>query len=265
VRLPGPILLTKTGLVPGRMLRRYQRFLCDVVLPDGRVVAAHCTNTGTMATCWEPGDLVLLEPNDNPRRKLRFTWVTCRRGNDWIGVETGVPNRVVAEAARRDALPGLPGLSDVRTEVRYGEERSRVDVLAADRDGRAVYVEVKNTTLRVETPAGPLICFPDAVTARGLKHLRELRAMVRHGHRAAIVFFVHRGDGVAFDAARSVDSAYAGELDRVAAEGVEVLPLQAAFHAEPARDGLWTASWSLPGLLPWHPQSGADNGPQHPL
>ncbi len=246
-----PILLTKTGLVPGQILRRYQRFLCDVELDGGRVVTAHCTNTGAMATCWAPGDLVLLEPNDSPRRKLRFTWVACRRDGTWVGVETGVPNRVVAEAARRDALPGLPGLSNVRTEVRYGEERSRIDVLAEDADGRAVYVEVKNTTLRVDTSSGPVICFPDAVTARGAKHLRELRAMVRLGHRAAIVFFVHRGDGTAFDAAHTIDPAYAAELDRGAAGGVEVLPLQAVLQAQPTPDGPWTATWSLSGLLPW--------------
>ncbi len=245
------MLLVKTGLVPGLVLRRYQRFLCDVELPDGRVVVAHCTNTGTMATCWAPGDLALLEPNDTPRRKLRFTWVVCRRGSTWVGVETGVPNRVVAEAARRDALPGLPGLSNVRTEVRYGEESSRIDVLAEDGEGRSVYVEVKNTTLRVDTSSGPVICFPDAVTTRGAKHLRELRAMVRQGHRAAIVFFVHRGDGIAFDAAHTIDPAYAAELDRAAAGAVEVLPLQAALRVQPTPDGLWTATWSLSGLLPW--------------
>ena len=246
-----PILLTKTGLVPGWIVRRYQRFLCDVELEDGQVVTAHCTNTGTMATCWAPGDHVLLEPNDNPNRKLHFTWIACRREGTWVGVETGIPNRVVAEAARRDTLPGLPSLSNVRTEVRYGEEGSRIDVLADDSEGRAVYVEVKNTTLRVDTGDGPVICFPDAVTARGAKHLRELRAMLHQGHRAAIAFFVHREDGLAFDAARSVDPAYAEELDRAAAEGVEVLPLQAALQPEPTTDGRWTATWSLTGLLPW--------------
>jgi len=132
------VLLRKSGLIPGRILRRYQRFLCDVELGDGRKVTAHCTNTGTMATCWETGDLALLEPNDNPRRKLRFTWIACRHDGHWVGVEKGVPNRVVAEAARRDLLPGLPHLENVRTEVRYGEERSRIDVLAEDTEGRAV-------------------------------------------------------------------------------------------------------------------------------
>ncbi len=241
------MLICKTGLVPGIILQRYKRFLADVELPDGTVAAAHCTNTGTMATCWEPGDQVLLEPCRNPARRLRYTWLACLRDGAWIGVETGMPNRVVAEAARRDRLPGLPGLDGVRTEQRYGDERSRIDVLARDRDGRCVYIEVKNTTLRV----GDGACFPDAVTLRGAKHLRELRAMVRLGHRAALVFFVHRPDAAWFDAAREIDPAYARELDLAARDGVEVLPLDGAMRAAPEPDGLWSLEWDLPGLLPW--------------
>jgi sugar fermentation stimulation protein A len=241
------MLIQKSGLVSGTIIKRYKRFLADVELPDGTVAVAHCTNTGTMATCWEPGDLVLLEPALNPARKLRFTWLACRRGGAWVGVETGMPNRVVAEAARRDLLPGLPGLREVRVEQRYGEERSRIDVLARDRDGRCVYIEVKNATLRV----GDGVCFPDAVTLRGAKHLRELRAMVRLGHRAAIVFFVQRDDAVRFDAAREIDPAYARELDRAAAEGVEVLPLAGILRAEPEPGGLWRLGWTVPGTLPW--------------
>ncbi len=247
----GPALVAKKGLVAGRIVRRYQRFLCDVELDGGRVVTAHCTNTGTMASCWEPGDLVLLEPNDNPCRTLRFTWIACRRGGHWVGVETGVPNQVVAAAARRDLLPGLPGLRAVRTEVRYGEERSRIDVLADDARDRLLFIEVKNTTLRVETPAGPVVCFPDAVTTRGLKHLRELQAVVRQGHRAAVVFFVQRDDVAAFDAARDIDPAYAEELDHACEAGVEVLPLLARIEAAHGDDEGWSVSWGLANLLPW--------------
>jgi sugar fermentation stimulation protein A len=244
------VLHEKQGLVEGRILRRYKRFLADAELDSGENVVAHCTNTGTMASCWEPGDTVLLEPNDNPRRKLRYTWVACRRGNHWVGVDTGVPNRVVAEAARRDILPGLPGLHNVLTEVRYGNERSRVDVLAEDELGRSVYIEVKNTTLRTESPAGAIVSFPDAVTARGLKHLRELQAMVDEGHRAAIIFFVHRDDVRAFRPARDIDPAYADELDRARSAGVEVLPLQARITTGPGDTGLCTLQWTLDRPLP---------------
>lgn len=237
----------KKGLVPGRILRRYQRFLADVELADGQVTTAHCTNTGTMRTCWTPGDFVLLEPSANPARKLKYTWLACRRGEAWVGVDTGIPNKVVAEAARRDRLPGLQGLHGVRTEVRYGVENSRIDVLALDGQGRSIYLEVKNTTLNLEG----LACFPDAVTERGAKHLRELRGMVREGHRAAIVFFVNRDDVRGFDAAREIDARYAAELDLAIENGVELLPLQVGLVAGEEKNGNWSLEWSLTGLLPW--------------
>ncbi len=244
------ILIEKTGLVTGTLIQRYKRFLADVRLEDGNVVTAHSTNTGSMKTCWEPGDRVLLESAANPKRKLKFTWLAVERPGGWVGVETGMPNRVVAEAARRDALPGLPGLHGVRTEVKYGAENSRIDVLALDGEGRQVFIEVKNTTLKT----GDWALFPDAVTERGAKHLRELQAMVREGHRAAIAFFVHRMDVDRFDAAREIDSAYAIELDRAAETGVVVLPLAVRLVTSGDARGLWSLGWELPGLLPWVPR-----------
>lgn len=244
-------VFTMQGLVPGRIVSRYKRFLADVELEDGRIVTAHCTNTGRMGTCWEPGDLVLLAPADNPARKLKYTWIACRRGEAWIGVDTGMPNRIVARAARLDRLPGLPGLREVRTEVPYGAESSRIDVLARDAEDRLVYIEVKNTTLRI----GDWACFPDAVTERGVKHLRELRGMVRDGHRAALVCFIHRNDVRAFDAAREIDARYASELDASASEGVIILPVLASIQAAREMNGAWALAWNLDGLLPWRKRS----------
>jgi sugar fermentation stimulation protein A len=244
------ILVEKSGLVPGTLIQRYKRFLADVQLGDGSVVTAHTTNTGSMKTCSEPGDRVLLESAANPERKLKFTWLAVERPSGWVGVETGMPNRVVAEAARRDVLPGLGGLHGVRTEVKYGAENSRIDVLALDGENRQVFIEVKNTTLK----AGDWALFPDAVTERGTKHLRELQAMVRQGHRAAIAFFVHRTDVDRFDAAREIDSAYAAELDRAAETGVVILPLAVRLSPCPGEGGLWSLGWELPGLLPWIPR-----------
>lgn len=244
------ILVERNRLVPGKLIRRYQRFLADVALEDGSVVTAHTTNTGSMKTCWEAGDRVLLEPAANPARKLKFTWLAVERDGGWVGVETGMPNRVVAEAARRDALPGLPGLRQVRTEVKYGSEHSRIDVLALDPEGCHVYIEVKNTTLK----EGRWALFPDAVTERGTKHLRELQSMVREGHRAAIALFVHRADVDRFDAAREIDPVYAEELDRAADTGVAVLPLAVRLVTRREESGLWSLGWELTGLLPWVPR-----------
>ncbi|MBL0313289.1 MAG: DNA/RNA nuclease SfsA [Holophagaceae bacterium] len=205
--------MEKRDLMQGRIVNRYKRFLADVELPDGTIVTAHTTNTGSMTTCWAPGDAVLLSHHDDPARKLKYTWLACKHEGAWVGVETGMPNRVVADAARSGTLPSLPGLVDVLTEQKYGSENSRIDVLARDAEGRRVYIEVKNTTLKIGSQA----CFPDAVTERGRKHLRELRGMVEQGHRAALVFFIHRDDVDAFDVAREIDPAYAQELDRATA------------------------------------------------
>lgn len=149
-------------------------------------------------------------------------------------------------------LPGLSGLHSVRTEVNYGEERSRIDVLALDAQGKQVYIEVKNTTLR----RGSDCCFPDAVTERGAKHLRELRCMAGLGHRSAIVYFVQRTDVEFFNAAADIDPRYAEELQRAAQAGVTVLPQRVDLQASKGSDGRWSLAWSLPGLLPWNDRPG---------
>ena len=206
------VLLETRGLVAATVVRRYQRFFADVVLLEGaragESVTVHTTNTGAMTSCWEPGDRALVERATNPARKLPWTWIACRRGRTWVGVETGVPNRVVAEAARRSLVPGLGPLHDVRTEVPYGRERSRVDVEARDARGRRVLVEVKNVTLR----RGRLALFPDARSERAEKHLRELAAEARAGSVAVLAFFAHRAAVSAFDAPRATGASRARAL-----------------------------------------------------
>jgi sugar fermentation stimulation protein A len=211
-------------LVPGVLLRRYKRFLADVRLPDDRVVVAHCTNTGRMTGCSAPGSDVLLSPADNPKRKLAWTLRLVRVGRSWVSVDTMVPNRVVAEALRRRRVPELATYDRVRTEVPIGKG-SRIDIVLEDSTDRApvCYVEVKNVTMR----QGRAALFPDAVSERGLKHLRELARLARDGHRAVLFPFVARGDCQHFDAAREVDPDWAEGLLHAAADGVEIMPWRA--------------------------------------
>jgi len=212
-------------LIPGRLVRRYKRFLADVRLADGRTITAHCPNTGSMMGCTRTGSAVRLSTSDNPKRRYRHTWEMVRVGRVWVGLNTILANRVAAEALERGTVPGLRGYERLERERPLGAS-SRVDLLLSGPGDRICYVEVKNVTLVKNGVA----LFPDAVTARGLKHLEELSAAVRRGHgnvRAAMLYLIQRTDAKAFRAARAIDPAYAAALDRAAGSGVEVYPLLA--------------------------------------
>jgi sugar fermentation stimulation protein A len=198
---------------------RRQRFLADVDLADGTPVVAHCPNTGSMKGCLYPGHRALLWESDNPSRKLRYTWKAVEADGFWVGVDTGVPNRLAAEAIRSGIVPGLRGFPTIRREVPFGEN-SRADLVLEGPNGRC-FVEVKNVTLVEEGIAR----FPDAVTERGLKHLVELTRCVREGHRAAMVYVVQREDGESFAPAEDIDPAYARGLREAVSGGVEVYVL----------------------------------------
>ncbi len=210
-------------LISARLVRRYKRFLADAVLEaDGREVTVHCPNPGAMTGLAEPGMRIWLEPNDDPRRKLGHGWRLVElTGGHLAGIDTGVPNRIVGEALRQGSIPLLADYPRVRPEQRYGT-RSRIDFLLSG-DGRPdLYLEVKNVHLR---RAGSTAEFPDCVTARGARHLGELAATIRAGHRAMMLYVVQRTDCTAMDLARDLDPAYGRAFDAAADAGVEVLCL----------------------------------------
>ena len=210
-----------TPLVPARLIRRYKRFLADVVLEDdGREVTVHCPNPGAMLGLADPGMRIWLEPNDDPRKKLKFGWRLAEVGGDHLaGIDTAVPNRVVREALEARLVPGLGPYDVVRPEVPYGEA-SRVDFLLTGAACPDTYVEVKNAHLR---RVGDLAEFPDCVTARGARHLDELARMVAEGHRAVMFYLVQRTDCARLKLARDLDPAYGAAFDRARRAGVEVL------------------------------------------
>lgn len=209
-----------TPLVPARLIRRYKRFLADVLLEDdGREVTAHCPNPGAMLGLADPGMRVWLEPNDDPKKKLKFGWRLVElEGDHLAGIDTAVPNRVVREALLARAVPEIGQYADVRAEVPYGE-KSRVDFLLTG-EGPDIYVEVKNVHLR---RTDDLAEFPDCVTARGARHLDELSGMVAQGHRAVMLYLVQRTDCARFALARDLDPAYGQAFDRARDAGVEVV------------------------------------------
>ena len=216
-------MLFQLPLIRGTLLQRYKRFLADVELPDGSVVTAHCPNSGRMTACATPGWDVRLSEHTNPRRKLRYTLELVHNGRCWIGVNTHTANRIAVEAVSQGIVEELRGYGNLETEVPYGES-SRIDIrLSGGRE--SCYVEVKNVTL---IGADGAYCFPDAVTERGRKHLRELLGVVREGQRAVMLFVIQRSDGSFFRPAPEIDPKYATALAEAADGGVEVLAYRAA-------------------------------------
>jgi len=207
----------------GKLLIRYKRFLADIELESGEIVTAHCTQPGTMMGLTEPGNRVWVSLSDNPKRKLKYSWelveVDLGKGPVIVGVNTGLPNRLAAEAIQGGVIEELTGYPDLRREVRYGGN-SRVDILLEGSGVKPCYVEIKNVGLMREHGRAE---FPDAVTARGTKHLNELSAMVREGNRAMLLYVVQREDAERFAVARDIDPEYGQAFDDARAAGVEAL------------------------------------------
>lgn len=213
----------QSPLAPARLIRRYKRFLADIRLDDGREVTAHCANPGAMTGLAEPGTRIWVEPNDDPRRKLKFAWRLVDHGNGhFTGIDTALPNRLMRAALTDGAVPALSGYATIRPEQPYGDG-SRIDFLLQDPGRPDAWVEIKSVTL-CRRPG--LAEFPDTVTARGARHLADLTAMARQGQRAVLVYVVQRTDCDRVTLARDIDPAYARAADRAARDGVEMLALR---------------------------------------
>jgi sugar fermentation stimulation protein A len=224
MRFPSPLL-------PGRLLRRYKRFLADIEVEGVGEVTAHCPNPGSMMGLDTPGLSVWIE-RALPERKLPFAWRLAELpGGHWAGIDTAVPNRVVKEALAARAVAELADYGTVRPEVRYGA-RSRVDFLLTEPGLPDAYVEVKNVHLRRR---GDLAEFPDCVTDRGARHLGDLAAMVAAGHRAVMLFLVQRTDCARFALAADLDPAYARAFDAATAAGVETI----VYGTRISPEGVW--------------------------
>ncbi|MHA7875970.1 DNA/RNA nuclease SfsA [Roseivivax sp.] len=212
----------QTPLVRAELIRRYKRFLADCRLPDGREVTAHCANPGSMMGLAEPGTAVWLEPNDDPKKKLKWSWKLAETGaGGFVVIDTGMANRVVREALEAGAVPGLARYGQVRPEQKYGTG-SRIDFLLQEAGLPDLYLEVKSVTL---SRSAGLAEFPDSVTARGAKHLAELSQVARAGARAMMLYLVSRDDARRVGLAGDIDPAYLAAFAAARDSGVEALAL----------------------------------------
>ncbi len=219
----------KLQLQPAKLIKRYKRFLADIEFTDGEQTTIHCANTGAMKGCAEPGDTVWYSTSDNAKRKYPFSWeITQNQADHFICVNTLRANQLVEEALHKGVVRELTGFDSLQREVKYGSENSRIDFLATYIDAPNAYIEVKSVTL-LENENG---YFPDAVTTRGQKHLRELMEMKAQGHRAILFFAVLHSGIKDITVASHVDPTYAALLKEASQVGVEIIAYKAEFQLE---------------------------------
>ena len=217
---------------PALLLKRYKRFLADIRLPDGTELTIHCPNTGSMKNCVLPESPCWYSVSDSKTRKYPQTLeVVSAPGGHLAGINTARTNELVEQALREDVITELCGYQTLRREIVYGSEKSRIDFLLSQHsdDARLCYLEVKNVTLMEAEGEG---FFPDAVSERGSKHLRELMAMVAQGHRAVLLFCVQHTGIKSVRAAAHIDAVYAATLQAARAAGVEVIAYAALIKPE---------------------------------
>ncbi|MCP3852559.1 MAG: DNA/RNA nuclease SfsA [Gammaproteobacteria bacterium] len=237
-------------LIKARLIKRYKRFLADIELEtpikvegkQTKLITIHTANTGSMTGCAIPDSTIWISNSHNPKRKYLYSWELSSTQNpkskvdNLIGINTMLANKLVKEAIENGDIAELADFQKIETEVSYGEEKSRIDLLVTQNNGQKCYVEVKNVTASFQPDVA---AFPDAVTARGTKHLRELELMVQQGHRGIILFCVQRNDIKQVRAAEEVDPLYAKTLAQVQKNGVEVLAYGARFTGGSQPDGLF--------------------------
>jgi sugar fermentation stimulation protein A len=204
-------------LTIGTLIRRYQRFMADVRLGNRHIVTAYCPNTGSMQECSEAGRTVFLSRNGAKHRKLKYTWEMIEMPTSLVGINTILPNKLVRSSVMKGLIPGLKEFESLRTEVSYGRG-SRIDILL-EKGMHKTFIEVKNCTLVQDGTA----FFPDAVSTRGLKHLKELQEEVKKGNRGIMFYLIQRMDASLFKPAYHIDPLYGKELKKALENGVEIM------------------------------------------
>jgi sugar fermentation stimulation protein A len=217
-------------LIPGTLIKRHHRFIADIKLTSGRSVTAHCPNSGSMQACCEPGRPVYMSFHDHPKRKLKYTWELIEMPASIVGINTQVPNRLVAKSIEAGLVPDLSGYDSISREIKTSG-KTRLDILLNKGENNRCYVEIKNCTLVKDGAA----CFPDAVTSRGLRHLVELKSLVSQGFRCVIFYVIQRMDATTFQPADHIDPAYGKELRQALEHGVEILVYDTQINLETIR------------------------------
>ena len=207
-------------LIQGKLIKRYKRFLADIILDNGEKITAHVPNSGAMTSCIEENCPVWVSFHDNPKRKLKYTLELTQMQDYLICTNTGVANKIGIEAIKNGTIKELQGYSSIKSEQKYGIN-SRIDILL-ENENEKCYVEIKSVSLRIKDE----LAFPDSVTSRGTKHLHELISMVEEGHRAVMLYVIQRTDNAKFRIAKEIDKKYYESFLEAKEKGVEILVYQ---------------------------------------
>lgn len=213
-------------LIKGKLVKRYKRFLADIILENGEEITAHVPNSGAMTSCIETNCDVWVSYHDNPKRKLKYTLELTLMSDNLICTNTSVANKIAIEAIENGVIKELQGYSSLKPEQKYGVN-SRIDILL-ENENQKCYVEVKSVSLKI----GDNLAFPDAVTSRGKKHLNELISMVEEGHKAVMLYIIQRTDNLPFKIANEIDKKYFESFCEARKKGVEVLVYQSDISLE---------------------------------
>lgn len=220
-------------LLKATLIKRYKRFLADVSHPELGEFTVHCPNTGSMKNCWQEGDTVYLLDSQNPKRKYQYTWISSQtNNNDWLCLNTHLANQIVMEGIENNVVKELQNYQTIKPEVKYGEENSRIDLLLSAENQPDCYVEIKTVTLLENEIGKGRGFFPDAVSTRGQKHLRELITIAKSGQRAVLFFLVQHSGIESVSPAEHIDPKYAEILTQAIDSGVEILVYRT--HISPA-------------------------------
>lgn len=213
-------------LFKGKLIKRYKRFLADIILENEEIITAHVPNSGAMTSCIEENCDVWVSFHDEAKRKLKYTLELTKINENLICTNTGVANKIALEAIKNGTIKELQGYTSIKPEQKYGQN-SRIDILL-ENENEKCYVEIKSVSLRIDE----FLAFPDAVTSRGTKHLKELEEMVKQGHRAVMLYVIQRTDDLAFRLANEIDKKYYEVFKEVTKNGVEVLVYQSIIDLE---------------------------------
>ncbi|RXJ85343.1 DNA/RNA nuclease SfsA [Arcobacter cloacae] len=213
-------------LIHGKLIKRYKRFLADIILDNKEIITAHVPNSGAMTSCIEENCDVWVSFHDNEKRKLKYTLELTKIGENLICTNTNVANKIAVEAINNKTIKELQGYKSLKTEQKYGQS-SRIDILL-ENENQKCFVEVKSVSLKIDD----FLAFPDAVTSRGTKHLKELEEMVKLGHRAVMLYVIQRTDDLPFKLACQIDKKYCETFNEVTKNKVEVLVYQSSINLE---------------------------------